>query len=361
MKICFVVEDIYPALTDGRVKGNMNGRAIHLKHLGEALLKLGHDVSYITKDYGQNTRENINNFCVYKMYSEKEGLPGLKFFMVKVPKLLKAFSSVDAELYIFMCPSPFVGIIAWFCAKKNKKFIYYGGSDMDFNGNGWKINARDYFLFKYGLKKANMVLCQNKYQAETLLKFYNIKGNILHNPMPKAMYSYNPKSYAIWVANYRALKRPEIFIELARRVKIKFMMVGGRTSACAIKEFENIKMNALNAGIDVKGALDFKKTDELIAGSSLLVNTSEFEGISNTFLQAWRRGIPVVSFVDPDGMIEKEHLGKTVKNIDELVIAVKEISKGIEKEKSLNIKKFFDTTFSSDAICEKFSNYLKQI
>ena len=46
----------------------------------------------------------------------------------------------------------------------------------------------------------------------------------------------------------------------------------------------------------------------------LLVNTSEVEGFPNAYLQSWIRGVPVVSYVDPDGVIGRNGLGAVVES-----------------------------------------------
>jgi glycosyltransferase involved in cell wall biosynthesis len=51
----------------------------------------------------------------------------------------------------------------------------------------------------------------------------------------------------------------------------------------------------------------------------VLLNTSEVEGFPNSFLQAWSRGVPVVSFFDPDGLINREGLGVSPKSVDDMV------------------------------------------
>ncbi|HEY3157505.1 MAG TPA: glycosyltransferase, partial [Vicinamibacterales bacterium] len=44
----------------------------------------------------------------------------------------------------------------------------------------------------------------------------------------------------------------------------------------------------------------------------VLVNTSDVEGFPNSYLQAWIAGVPVVTLIDPDGVIAREGLGAAV-------------------------------------------------
>jgi hypothetical protein len=41
-----------------------------------------------------------------------------------------------------------------------------------------------------------------------------------------------------------------------------------------------------------------------------MVNTSDYEGMPNVFLEGWARGVPALALThDPDGVIERERVG----------------------------------------------------
>src|SRR5205807_8919507 len=62
------------------------------------------------------------------------------------------------------------------------------------------------------------------------------------------------------------------------------------------------------------GRLSYHDTNALYARARLLVNTSEVEGFPNTYLQAWINGVPVSSYLDPDGVIGRNGLGAKVES-----------------------------------------------
>jgi glycosyltransferase involved in cell wall biosynthesis len=57
------------------------------------------------------------------------------------------------------------------------------------------------------------------------------------------------------------------------------------------------------------GRLPYWDANDLYGRARVLVNTSDVEGFPNSYLQAWIRGVPVVTRLDPDGVIEREGLG----------------------------------------------------
>jgi glycosyltransferase involved in cell wall biosynthesis len=108
----------------------------------------------------------------------------------------------------------------------------------------------------------------------------------------------------LWVGTVRALKSPELFIELARRhPSRRFKMIGGanRQDAAGRDYYERIREAAATVpNLQFVGHVPFRDIGKHFDGASALVNTSPTEGFPNTFLQAWIRGVPTLSFVRPE-------------------------------------------------------------
>jgi glycosyltransferase involved in cell wall biosynthesis len=52
--------------------------------------------------------------------------------------------------------------------------------------------------------------------------------------------------------------------------------------------------------LQVVGHVPFAQVGRWFDGAAVVVNTSDYEGLPNTFMQAWLRGIPTLSFVRPE-------------------------------------------------------------
>jgi len=80
---------------------------------------------------------------------------------------------------------------------------------------------------------------------------------------------------------------------------------------------------AAKANVSFHGPLSYWDTNELYGRAKLLVNTSDVEGFPNSYLQAWIRGVPVVTLIDPDNVIEREGLGVAAKSSDQIRDAIR--------------------------------------
>jgi glycosyltransferase involved in cell wall biosynthesis len=130
-------------------------------------------------------------------------------------------------------------------------------------------------------------------------------------PMPLAALEFDwPRPYVIWVANIKASKNPQMYLELAKSLSattVDFLMVGKIQDPtyeyllAANQEVPNFHFLGPQSPAFVNGVLE---------KSLFLVHTCNPEGFSNIFIQAWLQAKPTVTlYFDPEGIIEREQIG----------------------------------------------------
>lgn len=219
----------------------------------------------------------------------------------------------------------FTGIAAHYAKKNNCRFIFHIAHDRDLTPPRYLLKRPhlipEQLLMHFGIKNAETIIAQTRFQAEALLKEYGKSAIVIPNghPVPPDAPKDN-KINILWIANWKPLKRPEVFVELVRSLKnkknVRFFMLG-RNNA-----YPELTATARRHGIQVLGEIPHTKVNQLISKSHILINTSLQEGFSNTFIQAWMRRVPVVSLsVDPDHVIQKNNIGFFARNFQNLVHA----------------------------------------
>ena len=208
------------------------------------------------------------------------------------------------------------GIANLYASLNSKKMVFHIAHD-----NGVipiKLNWRSFFqvpellLKKSGLKRSTTIIAQTNYQAQKFLKTYGrAVTRVIPNahPEPETLQVKNKTLSIVWIANMKPIKQPEIFIELAAELKkthdVDCTMIG------RIDNYSDTIRKAVNEGyIKALGEISNDKVNELLEKSHILINTSISEGFSNTFIQAWMRGTPVVSLhVNPDNLFSTQNIG----------------------------------------------------
>jgi glycosyltransferase involved in cell wall biosynthesis len=77
--------------------------------------------------------------------------------------------------------------------------------------------------------------------------------------------------------------------------------------------------------VRMMGPVRYRDSAALFERAKIFLNTSSIEGFPNTFLQAWIRGVPVVTFFDPDGLVQKLPAGRVTKSLDDMREAIRHL------------------------------------
>src|SRR5439155_7527316 len=175
-------------------------------------------------------------------------------------------------------------------------------------------------------RRADAILVQSASQAEALARSYGlasrVAGMLVEEPLPGAARDID----ALWVGNIQGLKRPDRVLELAERLpEVKIHMVGAPVPGQEALFREVREAAAAKTNVVFHGGMSYRHTNDLYGRAKVLVNTSDIEGFPNSYLQAWIRGVPVVTLIDPDRVIERQGLGVAVRSPARIFEAISQL------------------------------------
>jgi glycosyltransferase involved in cell wall biosynthesis len=361
--ICFVGLSNLAVLAPEVDPSGAAGEPVQHTLLATALARRGHRVSMVVADHGQPDGAVWEGVQTFKAYARGAGLPLLRFVHPRWTGLYSALIRADADVYYHSCAGAMVGQIALYCARRGKRFVFRAASDADCQpdaliglGRPW----RDKWLYQHGLRRASGVLVQTARQQELMRRNYGVESSIagLIIQPGRSERGFGERDIdALWVSNMRAVKRPDVLLNIADLLsQVSFHMVGGAVTG-AHQFFETVKMQAASrSNVTFHGAVPYRDVSAFYSRARVFVNTSDVEGFPNTYLQAWASGTPVVAFFDPEGLIAREGLGATVRNAQEMREAVRQLTSDESAWKAARARclAFIERHYGEDAVLQPY-------
>jgi glycosyltransferase involved in cell wall biosynthesis len=357
LSICFVAPHAWPVLSGDTAIPVVGGAEVQQCILARLFARHGYRVSMICLDYGQQDHAVVDGVRVRKTFRMHDGLPVARFLHPRLSSMWRALREVDADIYYYRSTSMWVGVMAEFCRRHGKRAVYAGASDRDFlPGQGDQIRyARDRWLFRRGMERVDAIVAQNDVQRATCRATYGREAVVIPScyeiPKKKAA---QEKNLILWVGTLHVNKRPELLLELAQRLRERrFVMIGGPGSDSAF--YESIRARAGGiANLEFKGFVPLAEVEPWFDRARVLVNTSLYEGMPNTFLQAWARGVPTASTVD---------VGAPV---NQVAANVEELSRTIEfllanPEAGTRCREYFERTHSCAHVLGAYARVFQEL
>ncbi len=317
IKICFISFGAYP-LFNKNENSVFGGAEIDLYNLALKMQDKGiFEVTFIVGDYGQKPVEHYNGIKVVKFrYMNLERYRGLYYKLMRHLAMWTGLFRLDSEILITEASNEVLGWMALISKKlKSRKIIFRLAHDLDTGFRDVREKGyKTYLLYKAGIFNSDVIISQTDIQKKMLFDNMKLDSIVIKNGFDISKpVDFSQKDYILWVARAQDWKRPEIFAEMARQLpgeRFVMIMPGENEIKDGIRkktrDLDNFKL------IDY---VPFSEVQKYYDGARLFVNTSEYEGFPNAFVQACLGGTPILSFnVDPDGFIEKYDLGLLCNN-----------------------------------------------
>lgn len=169
-------------------------------------------------------------------------------------------------------------------------------------------------FLEYGIRRATTIVAQTEVQRRLLADTFGRPDALIvrnfHAAPTEELDKSGPVKRVLWIANLKRIKQPEVFVRLARRFAsrpdVEFTILGAPADDPRWVGQVDEQIRA-TPNLRHPGGVAPEEVNRRLASAHVLVNTSVTEGFSNTFVQAWLRGVPVVSLtVDPDEVFSRQ-------------------------------------------------------
>lgn len=263
--------------------------------------------------------------------------------------LARALEELAPDVVYQQMRQSYTDVCARYCQAHAIPFFFHIASDMDLDpailparllSRNLPFDVVEAVLGIRGMRAASHVIAQTDRQSRVLHERFGRSASVIvrnFQPLPEVLPTKprDGKFRVFWVANFKDVKRPWLFVDLAERLAartdIEFIMAGRASKLPRhvglmerIKRVPNLKY---------LGELSIDEVNAQMAISDMHVNTSSVEGFPNTFIQAWANGAIVATIaVDPDeeGM-EKLGIGFCTGTLDRLADLIERLAASPEE------------------------------
>jgi glycosyltransferase involved in cell wall biosynthesis len=335
-----VVENGYP----------LGGSVVQTLVWMKALHELGHEV-YLAK-FEEDDRSLLPEFLwvnLVPIYHSGKFKKRLVWFFYRFPKIYFAVKQVKPDYLFTSIPNwkgLFLGLISRLLGIKHIIRVA-NDPEADFSIIPY-FPKHHIMMVNAAYKMADLILVQNIFQYKILVKkFPKAKVRKLFNPIVLDNNYLKKKEkkegYIAWLANFRYQKNLKLLHDIVLRFPKEYFKVAGveklpldNETEVYLKKLENLQ------NVEFMGLVPRNRVLAFLHKSKFLLNTSRYEGFSNTFLESMVTGTPILttSNVNPDGIIEDYDLGILFTNAEDLKNKLTALSEDEYLDKSKNAVAF---------------------
>ena len=298
------------------------------------------------------------------------GRDGIKSKLLEAWHIWRALRAADSAVYIVRGGSPALGVAAVFCRMRRRRLIFSSAIDGDFTLQTLSAGRHRVVLYRAGLESASAIVVQSRQQLElarrALRRVPRLEciPSFAEDPPEPELPRPAPEAF-LWIGRLIDYKRPLQYLELARAMPETHFWMLGVSNESQSYAAEIVERATGMPNLELLEPRPHAETMQLVRRAIAIVSTSRLEGMPNVFLEAWGRGVPVLSLsFDPDGIIEANELG-TAANDDweRFVGAARELADGGGDRAGVAARgpAYVRATHAPDAVTDRWQRLIDEL
>lgn len=292
------------------------------------LLAAGEEIHVLTHaPEREDIKEECQDIRVVPLYNMQKGIRCVRWLYYRMPYLYKAIRRNKPDYFYESVPcwKSFVfGIICW---SLGIKYILRISNDCLVDDRVSKSRSRlQLFFQRLGMKLSYCILCQNNYQFNIISRtfpgkrIFKISNPVYLHP-PSVCAPLFPRNYIAWLGIFQYQKNLPLLYEIASLLSHEHFAVAGKEHPdCDDETSYFIRKLRELPNVHFLGFLNREEVLPFLAKAKFLLNTSHYEGFSNTFLEAMSVATPIITSqnVNPDNIISDNKLGLIFRDAEDL-------------------------------------------
>ncbi len=218
----------------------------------------------------------------------------------------------DATVVVQRTAGATTGLVALAARVTRTRFVYSSASTIDFAFERDDHNRLAQGLYALGIRLADEIVVQTDEQAELCRARFARHPIVIRSVAEPAPPSPPGAEQFLWIGRLAPVKNPMAFVDLAAALpeaRLTMVCVPNDHDPPGVAD-ELARRAAELPNLELLGPQPRSVMLERIARAVAVVSTSHYEGMPNTFLEGWSRGVPALTLHhDPDGVILRERIG----------------------------------------------------
>lgn len=339
--------------------------------MAEWLAANGWEVSIVTWN-DEDAPAKAKGVKIVGLCGREDGLPGMRFFSPRWTSLISALERANADIYYYNCGDMALGQLAMWARRRGVPYVFSVASDADCDRKLPALKSvRDRVLYRYGLRHCSHVIVQSNVQRKMLETEFDKASVVLSMPCKgfpelleeQSTLKNDPELHIIWIGRISPEKRVEWMLDVAETcTRTRFTIIGAPNQASAYAR-QAVERAAGMPNVSLAGRVCYDEMAAYYHSADYLCCTSVFEGFPNIYLEAWSVGVPVITTIDPDGVIQRNNIGFHCQSVERIIEIINKLGADDDTRMTMSAaarQYFLDHHDINSAMCT-FDNYFRQV